>query len=129
MQPIRPHGHLRPSLLTTTWPISPAPPRPSHSWPSSTTPPPTPVPQKTPSSEWNGRAELELRDRRHVDVVREADGRRERGLELLAERVRALPVGEVAGTRHGARLVVDDARRPDADRGELARCDPGRVGG
>src|SRR5215216_3635328 len=54
MQPIRPHGHLLPSLLTTTWPISPAPPRPSHSWPSSTTPPPTPVPQKTPSSEWNG---------------------------------------------------------------------------
>src|SRR5215218_9015157 len=54
MQPVRPHGQVRPSLLTTMWPISPAPPRPSHSWPSSTTPPPTPVPQKTPRIERNG---------------------------------------------------------------------------
>src|ERR687896_1830624 len=54
MQPIRPHGQRRPSLLTTMWPISPAAPRPSQSCPSSTTPPPTPVPQKTPSSERYG---------------------------------------------------------------------------
>src|ERR671914_687931 len=54
MQPTRPHGHLRPSLLTTMWPISPAAPRPSHSWPSSTRPPPTPVPQNTPRSERYG---------------------------------------------------------------------------
>src|SRR5829696_2774454 len=54
MQPIRPHGHRRPSDFTTTWPISPAAPRPSHIWPSSTIPPPTPVPQKTPSSERYG---------------------------------------------------------------------------
>ena len=54
MQPVRPHGQVRPSLLTTMWPISPAPPRPSHSSPSSTTPPPTPVPQNTPRIERNG---------------------------------------------------------------------------
>ena len=35
------------------WPISPAAPRPVQSLPSITTPPPTPVPQKTPRSEPN----------------------------------------------------------------------------
>src|SRR5215217_4994996 len=54
MQPTRPHGQRRPSDLTTTCPISPAPPRPSQSRPSSTIPPPTPVPQNTPSSDLNG---------------------------------------------------------------------------
>src|SRR5215207_3363668 len=54
MQPWRPHGHLAPPILTTMWPISPAASRPSHSLPSSTTPPPTPVPQNTPSSELYG---------------------------------------------------------------------------
>src|SRR4051795_9630979 len=56
MQPMRPHGHLAPPFLTTMWPISPAPPRPCHSRPSRITPPPTPVPQKTPSSDWCSRA-------------------------------------------------------------------------
>src|SRR5919108_5727494 len=55
MQPVLPHGHVRPSLLTTMCPISPAPPRPSQSLPSNTTPPPTPVPQKTPRIELYGR--------------------------------------------------------------------------
>src|SRR6185295_9134246 len=54
MQPTRPHGHVRPSLLTTMWPISPAPPRPSHSLPSRIRPPPTPVPQNTPRMLRNG---------------------------------------------------------------------------
>ena len=54
MQPWRPHGHLAPPTLTTMWPISPAASRPSQSLPSSTTPPPTPVPQNTPSSELYG---------------------------------------------------------------------------
>src|SRR3954469_11471199 len=54
MQPRRPHGQRAPSRLTTMWPISPAPPRPCHSWPSRMIPPPTPVPQKTPSSERYG---------------------------------------------------------------------------
>src|SRR5215207_9532208 len=54
MQPWRPHGHLAPPTLTTMWPISPAASRPSQSLPSSTTPPPTPVPQKTPSIERYG---------------------------------------------------------------------------
>src|SRR3954467_4948839 len=54
MQPTRPHGERAPARLPTMWPISPAPPRPCHSWPSRMIPPPTPVPQKTPSSERYG---------------------------------------------------------------------------
>ena len=55
MQPLRPHVQRAPSRLTTTWPISPAAPRPIHGRPSRTMPPPTPVPQNTPSSERYGR--------------------------------------------------------------------------
>ena len=51
MHPLRPHGQRRPPILTTMWPISPAADRPIHGLPSSTMPPPTPVPQNTPSSE------------------------------------------------------------------------------
>src|SRR2546423_10470154 len=47
----RPHGHLSPPCLTTTWPISPAEPRPTHCLPFRIKPPPTPVPQKTPRIE------------------------------------------------------------------------------
>ena len=54
MQPRRPHGHLAPPRLTTMWPISPAPPRPSHGFPSRMSPPPTPVPQNTPRSDLYG---------------------------------------------------------------------------
>src|SRR6185312_2558821 len=54
MHPRRPHGHLAPPILTTMWPISPAPPRPIHGLPLSTRPPPTPVPQNTPSSDLYG---------------------------------------------------------------------------
>src|SRR3954466_11805085 len=50
-QPRRPHGQRAPSILTTMWPISAAVPRPSHGLPSRMIPPPTPVPQKTPSSD------------------------------------------------------------------------------
>src|SRR3954452_8622138 len=48
MQPLRPHGHSAPSFFTTMWPISAAAPRPFQGLPSSTMPPPTPVPQNTP---------------------------------------------------------------------------------
>ena len=51
MQPRRPHGHCRPSICTTTWPISAEAPRPDQRWPFSIRPPPTPVPQKTPSTD------------------------------------------------------------------------------
>ena len=80
MQPRRPHGQRAPSSLTTMWPISPAAPRPSHGLPSSTMPPPTPVPQKTPSSERIAApgAELELGVGRDLHVVAERDRRAER---------------------------------------------------
>src|SRR4051794_4143116 len=55
MHPSRPQPQRSPPMRTTTWPISPATPRPVQGLPSSTIPPPTPVPQKTPSSEWYGR--------------------------------------------------------------------------
>ncbi len=55
MHPRLPHGQRRPPILTTTWPISPAPPRPRQDLPSKTIPPPTPVPQKTPSTDRYGR--------------------------------------------------------------------------
>src|SRR5512132_1615898 len=54
MQPRRPHGQRAPSSLTTTCPSSPADARPFHSLPSSTIPPPTPVPQNTPISDEYG---------------------------------------------------------------------------
>src|SRR5437016_9538643 len=55
MQPRRPHVQRAPSTFTTTCPISPAPPRPVQGRPSRISPPPTPVPQNTPSSERYGR--------------------------------------------------------------------------
>src|SRR3954470_5708566 len=55
MHPSRPQPQRSPPMRTTTWPISPATPRPVHGRPSSTMPPPTPVPQKTPSSDRYGR--------------------------------------------------------------------------
>ena len=45
------HGQRRPPMRTTTGPISPAALRPIHGLPSRMIPPPTPVPQKTPSSD------------------------------------------------------------------------------
>src|SRR5439155_20367794 len=46
--PRRPSEHIRPPSFTIVWPISPAAPRPTRRVPSSTSPPPTPVPQNTP---------------------------------------------------------------------------------
>ena len=86
MHPRRPQPHLAPLMRTTMWPISPAVSRPTHGWPSRIRPPPTPVPQKTPSSVSHvlGRADLELGVGREVDVVAEAD---RRAAELLLERL------------------------------------------
>ena len=56
MQPRRPHGQRAPPISTTTWPISPEAPLPYQGLESRMIPPPTPVPQKTPSSELNSRA-------------------------------------------------------------------------
>jgi hypothetical protein len=57
MQPCRPQGHLWPPIITHTWPISAAAPRPSQERPFRMIPPPTPVPQKTPSSDRYSRPE------------------------------------------------------------------------
>ena len=58
MQPLRPQVQRAPFSLTTTWPISAAAPRPIQGLPWRMIPPPTPVPQQTPSSD------LSLRRRR-----------------------------------------------------------------
>ena len=124
MQPIRPHGHLRPSDLTTTWPISPAPPRPSQTLPvehDAAADAGAPEHAEQRAVRLRG-AELELRVGGDGDVVGEPDRRAERRPELLGERVGALPVGQVAGARDRAGLVVDHAGRADADRREVARA-------
>ena len=92
MQPRRPQVHLAPSISTTTWPISPAAPRPTQGCPSRISPPPTPVPQKTPSSELYSRPapSSELGHRRHPHVVAERHRAAEQPFELGAER-RSVP--------------------------------------
>ena len=122
MQPRRPQPHLAPLMRTTMWPISPAVLRPTHGLPSRIRPPPTPVPQKTPSSAvvLARGADLELGVGREVDVVAERDRRAaELLLERLAQVERARPLGQVHGAGDGALRVVDAARRADADAGEV----------
>src|SRR3954451_5178352 len=53
MQPLRPQVQRAPPRFTTTCPISPAAPRPSHCLPFRIRPPPTPVPHQTPSTVLN----------------------------------------------------------------------------
>jgi hypothetical protein len=72
-------------------------------------------------------AELELRVGGDVDVVGEPDRSHEGGLQLVGERVRSLPAGQVAGAGDGPGLVVDDARRADTDRRQVARPRSGLV--
>ena len=113
MQPRRPHGQWAPPRLTTMWPISPAPPRPSHGLPSRISPPPTPVPQNTPEHRLVrlAGAERELGLGRDLDVVADHDLGAELLRQRLAELERAVPVGEVAGVGDRAGLLVDVTRR------------------
>ena len=111
MQPRRPQVHARAVSSTTTWPISPAPPRPVHGSPSRISPPPTPVPQKTPSSElyrrpapsWNSATVATCTSLPSGPPAAAVPAQRRR------EREGALPAGEVARARDGA--VADRARR------------------
>ena len=129
MQPRRPHVQRAPSSSTTTCPISPAPPRPCHGLPSRIRPPPTPVPQNTPSSEsiQPPGAQLELGVGGDLDVVADLDLAAERLFERAREREGAFPVGQVASACHLA--VLDHARRADTYAGEGLRLDLGRLGG
>ena len=78
-----------------------------------------PVPQKTPSSEANGRARAEARPRRRWRPARRC--RAPRGVpsavgERVAQREGALPAGEVARRSETVpELVLDRAGRADAD--------------
>ena len=80
-------------------------------------PPPTPVPQKTPIRLWNSSpgAEVELGFGRDLDVVADLDLGPEVLLERFAEREAALPAGQVAGRGDDAGLLVGVARRADPD--------------
>ena len=127
MQPRRPHGQRAPSRLTTTWPISPAAPRPTHGWPSRTMPPPTPVPQNTPSSDAIRRAGAQQRlgVGRHLDVVAERDARAER-LSTARRPSGKLPSqsGRLRALSRCPSAVVDVARRADPDAVELGGLTP-----
>ena len=112
------------------WPISPAVLRPTHGLPSRITPPPTPVPQNTPSSAavLAGRADLELGVGGEIDVVAERHRRAELLLERLAQVEGAAPLRQVHGAGDGALLVVDRAGRADADAGEVGDLQAGLLG-
>ena len=102
------------------------PPRPGrlHGLPSSTSPPPTPVPQKTPSSELYGLARRRGGTPRRSRPARRCRARTAQPKALFErrpEREAALPAGQVARARDGAAL--DRARRADADARERLRVD------
>ena len=117
----RPQGQRAPPRFTTMWPISPAAPRPSQSLRSRTMPPPTPVPHQTPRNEENGlpAPELQLTEDGRLDVVVDPHRRAERLGERGGEREGRLPVRQVARVGDGAGLLVDGARRADADAAQL----------
>ena len=132
MQPLRPQPQRRPPCLTTMWPTSPADERPSQARPSSTTPPPTPVPQKTPEqrAERAPGAERDLGVGGDLHVVAERDARAEPVGERVAQLEGALPAGDVDDLRDGAELVLDGPGRADADaveRGGLGARGRGRL--
>ena len=115
MHPRRPHGQRRPSSRTTTWPISRGDPRPVHGLPSSTMPPPTPVPQNTPEDRavLLSRAERELGVGRDLHVVADVGGHAQRRGQRVGEaesrcrsRARAPPA------RHGRPASSDGTRPP-----------------
>ena len=110
------------------WPISPAPPRPSHGLPSRIRPPPTPVPQKTPTQRLVGTAgsEMELGLGRHLNVVADLHGGAELLFEPGPELERALPAGEVPGLGNAPGALVDVAGRADTHRrpGRRSRGSP-----
>ena len=93
-------------------------------------PPPTPVPHQTPRNEEYGRAgaQLELAENGDLDVVVDPDRSVERVRERGRERKGLVPVGQVPRVGDGAGVLVDGARRPDADAAELLDGHAGRLG-
>ena len=71
-------------------------------------------------------SELELGERRHLDVVAEPHLGTELRAERVGERVAAFPAGQVAGADHVA--VLDRPGRADPYAGELRRFELGRLG-
>ena len=116
--------------LTTMWPISPAAPRPVQRLPSRISPPPTPVPQKTPSIESYGLPAPSLNSalvatstslpiRTCAPSASESVG--------PSGKLPSQP-GQVAGLGDVAGLLVRVARRADADPGERVGLHAGGFG-
>ena len=126
MQPLRPHGHLAPPRLTTMWPISPAAPRPSQGLPSSTRPPPTPVPQKTPirllnsrpAPRWNSASVATWTSLPTRTSVPSAS------FSVSASGKLPFPAGQVPGAGDDAGLLVGVAGRADPDALQVAASRP-----
>ena len=122
---------MAPPRLTTMWPISPAAPRPSHGLPSRISPPPTPVPQKTPSSDRVrlAGAELELRLGRHLDVVADPHLRC-RAPSRASRRAGSCPPSRGCCWRRRRRRSSRRRRRGSRPRRpQLRGLDPGLLGG
>ena len=102
MQPRRPQVQRAPSISTTTCPISPAPPRPVHGLPSRIRPPPTPVPQNTPSSEPYGRPAPSLNSASVATCTSlpTSTAQPSARFERRRQRERAFPAGQVASAGH-----------------------------
>ena len=80
-------------------------------------PPPTPVPQNTPRIDRYGLPAPSSNSAwvATLTSLQIATGAASAASSFSAERVGALPVGQVAGAGDRAALVVDDTGRADAD--------------
>ena len=115
----------RPPGFTQTWPISPAEPRPCTSRPSSTSPPPTPVPQKTPRNDCAPRPAPKRRSASTATLTSlpTTTGTPEALRQDGAERERPVPAFDVRDLDHRTRVGVDAPGRAHADPCQLGDAD------
>ena len=123
MQPRRPQVQRAPSISTTMCPISPAAPRPVHGLPSRISPPPTPVPQNTPSSELYSRPAPSLNSASVATwtSLPTSTLQPSAAFERGRQRERAFPAGQVARARHVAGVDRAGRARPRPRRAPPAR--------
>ena len=128
MQPRRPHVQRAPSISTTMCPISPAPPRPVQGLPSRIMPPPTPVPQNTPSSDSYGRPAPSLTSASVATCTSLPTRTSDPSAALSFRRAQTcLPVGQVARTGDAPVAIVPGEPTPIPPSCAARSRRPGRV--